>query len=74
MGGINLSIDDHEVTVPQDSTILRAAEKVGVKIPTLCHFEGLTPSSSCRFCVVEIEGVRNLVAACSHPVTPGHQG
>jgi formate dehydrogenase major subunit len=71
MGEISLSIDDREVTVPQDSTILMAAKKVGVKIPTLCHLEELTPSSSCRICVVEVEGARNLVTACSFPVAPG---
>jgi NADP-reducing hydrogenase subunit HndD len=69
MDQITLSIDDREVTVPRDSTILTAARKAGVKIPTLCHLEELTPSSACRICLVEIEGVRNLVPACSYPVS-----
>jgi NADP-reducing hydrogenase subunit HndD len=71
MDEITLSIDDREVAVPRDSTILTAARRAGVKIPTLCHLEELTPSSSCRICVVEVEGARSLVTACSHPVTPG---
>jgi len=71
MSKITLTIDDREVTVPKDSTILSAAKQAGVKIPTLCHLDGLTPASACRVCVVEVEGFRNLVPACSHPVSPG---
>jgi formate dehydrogenase major subunit len=71
MSGIALSIDGREVTVPRDSTILTAAKEAGVKIPTLCHLEELIPSSACRICVVEVEGARSLVPACSYPVSPG---
>jgi NADH dehydrogenase/NADH:ubiquinone oxidoreductase subunit G len=73
MSGITLSVDDREVTVPKDFTILLAAKQAEVKIPTLCHLEELAPSSSCRICVVEVEGSRNLVTACSFPVAPGMQ-
>ena len=71
MNEITLSIDDREVTVPQHFTILQAAERAEVKIPTLCHLQELTPCSACRICVVEVEGARNLAPACSYPVTQG---
>ncbi len=71
MEEIRLYIDQKEVTVPQVFTILQAAEKLGIKIPTLCHLPELTPSSACRICLVEIEGGRNLVPACSYPVSAG---
>jgi NADP-reducing hydrogenase subunit HndD len=71
MSGITLSIDNREVTVPRDSTVLEAAKQAGVFIPTLCHYEGLIPASACRICVVEVEGGRTLVPACSYPVADG---
>ncbi len=71
MDEIRLSINDREVAVPRNFTILQAAEKIGVKIPTLCHHEDLKPCSACRICVVEVEGARSLVTACSYPVSPG---
>lgn len=70
MNEIKLSIDGREVTVPQNFTILQAAERAGVKIPTLCHLQELTPCSACRICLVEVEGARSLVPACSYPVSP----
>ena len=60
MKEVKLSIDDREVTVPEHFTVLQAAAQAGVKIPTLCHLWGLTPSSACRICVVEVEGGRTL--------------
>jgi len=71
MNGIKLSIDNREITVPQNFTVLQAAERAGVRIPTLCHLQELTPSSACRICVVEVEGARSLVTACSYPVAAG---
>jgi predicted molibdopterin-dependent oxidoreductase YjgC len=70
MPDIQLSIDHREVTVPESFTVFQAAERAGVKIPTLCHLQELTPCSGCRICVVEVEGARNLIPACSYPVTP----
>ena len=52
-------------------TILEAARSHGIKIPTLCHMENLVPSGSCRICVVEVEGERNLVPSCAFPVRDG---
>jgi predicted molibdopterin-dependent oxidoreductase YjgC len=71
MKGITLSIDNHEVTVPQGSTILQAANQAGIKIPTLCHSWDLMPASACRICVVEVEGARALMPACSYPASAG---
>jgi formate dehydrogenase (NADP+) alpha subunit len=71
MNEVTLLIDQREVTVPKEFTLLQAAEKAGVKIPTLCHLKGLNPCSACRICVVEVEGARNLVPSCSYPVGPG---
>lgn len=71
MEEIKLYIDQKESVVPQNFTILQAASKVGIKIPTLCHLEELTPCSACRICVVEVEGIKNLVPACSYPVSAG---
>jgi formate dehydrogenase alpha subunit len=68
MSDIKLVIDQREVSVPPDWTILKAANKLGIKIPTLCHHWELTPCSACRICLVEVEGARNLVPACSYPV------
>jgi formate dehydrogenase alpha subunit len=71
MSEVKLTIDQREVDVPQSWTILQAANKLGVRIPTLCHLWELSPCSACRICVVEVEGARNLAAACSYPVTEG---
>ena len=71
MNEINVSIDNREVSVPQNFTVLQAAERTKVRIPTLCHLQELLPCSACRICLVEVEGGRSLVTACSYPVTPG---
>jgi len=68
---ISLSIDNREVIVPGDATILEAAKRLGVRIPTLCHSRDLIPASACRICLVEVTGARNLVTACSYPVSAG---
>jgi len=68
---IHLTINDTPVTVPAGTTILHAAQKVGVRIPTLCYFERLQAIGACRVCVVEIEGMINLAASCSMPVAEG---
>ena len=71
MDMVNLVIDNLNVSVPNDTTILQAAKKAGIKIPTLCHFHNQTVKGSCRICVVEVKGSRKLVAACSTPVWEG---
>lgn len=68
---VELSIDDRKVSVPQGTTLLAASATIGVAIPTLCFLETLHPVNVCRICVVELEGARVLVPACSRPVEPG---
>lgn len=67
---VNLKINDQPVTVPKGVTILEAARHAGVKIPTLCHVEGLSPTGACRICVVEVSGGR-LLPACAYPAEEG---
>ena len=68
---ITLSIDNQEISVPEGTTILKAAETLGIKIPTLCYDNRMRPFTSCFICVVEVEHARNLVPACSTSVTSG---
>ena len=67
---VEITIDGHSVSVPEGSTILEAARKLGIDTPTLCFLESLTPVNVCRVCVVEMEGSRTLVPACSRKVEP----
>src|SRR6266481_8375283 len=68
---IEITIDGQTVSVPEGSTILDAARRMGIDTPTLCFLESLTPVNVCRVCVVELEGSRTLVPACSRKVEPG---
>ena len=65
------TINDTEVDVPEGTSILDAAKKAGVKIPTLCYLEGVQAIGACRVCLVEVEGAKALVASCVTPVTDG---
>ena len=68
-GQITVNIDGDDVKVPMGTTILEAAKRIGVRIPTLCHHPDLCVAGVCRVCVVEVEGQRALQAACAFPVT-----
>lgn len=68
---INLTIDGKQVQVAEGSTILQAAQQAGINIPTLCYLPGINELGACRVCVVEVEGRRNLPAACVTPVEEG---
>src|SRR6266481_3685604 len=68
---IEITIDGQTVSVPEGSTILDAARRMGIDTPTLCFLESLTPVNVCRVCVVELEGSRTLVPSCSRRVEPG---
>jgi len=68
---LTLKINGVEVTVPEGTTILKAARDNGVIIPTLCNLEGLTPYGGCRLCLVEISGSPKLFPACITPVSSG---
>jgi len=67
---VEVQIDGKEVSVPENATILDAARQLGIHTPTLCFLESLTPVNVCRVCVVELEGSRVLVPACSRKVEP----
>ena len=69
---VKITIDGNEIKVPYGTTILEAARKLNIHIPTLCYHEDLCVAGVCRICVVEIEGQRLLQAACTYPVTPPH--
>jgi predicted molibdopterin-dependent oxidoreductase YjgC len=70
---IELTIDGKETSVPAGSSLLQAAHSLDIQTPTLCYLENLTPVNVCRVCVVELEGSRTLVPACSRKVEPGMQ-
>ncbi|HEY1305227.1 MAG TPA: 2Fe-2S iron-sulfur cluster-binding protein [Vicinamibacterales bacterium] len=65
---VTLTIDSRRVSVPEGTTILGAAAKLGITIPTLCYLETLRPVNVCRLCVVEVEGARVLVPSCARAV------
>lgn len=66
---VSLTIDGVKVEVPAGTTVLEAAKKAHVKIPTLCYLKGLNEIGACRICVVD-NGTRSLQAACVLPVAP----
>ncbi|MGH4118469.1 NADH-dependent [FeFe] hydrogenase, group A6 [Clostridium sp.] len=76
MNSVTLTINGIETKAAEGTTILTAAESLNIHIPTLCHFKlhddrTINDPGSCRVCVVEVEGRRNLAPACSTPVTNG---
>lgn len=76
MSLINVKVNNKDVEIEQGSTILEACRKVGVEIPTLCYLKlqdhkTVNCPGSCRVCLVEVEGRRNLAPSCSTPATPG---
>jgi predicted molibdopterin-dependent oxidoreductase YjgC len=68
---VELTIDGRKISVPEGTTLLEATRRLGIDTPTLCFVETLTPINACRICVVEVEGSRVLVPACSRKVEPG---
>ena len=68
---IELTVDGDPVRVFDGSTILDACRQVGIDTPTLCYGDTLTPVNVCRVCVVELEGARTLVPACSRKAEEG---
>ncbi|MGD9864112.1 MAG: 2Fe-2S iron-sulfur cluster-binding protein, partial [Pseudodonghicola sp.] len=68
---VTLTIDGVEVTVPEGTSVMRAAAEIGTQIPKLCATDSLDAFGSCRLCVVEIEGRRGTPASCTTPVHPG---
>src|SRR5687767_14173148 len=70
---VNLTIDGRPVTVPAGTTLLKAAEAAGEKVPTICYHEHCTANALCRICVVEVTGARVLAPACVAEVSEGMQ-
>ena len=68
---INLKINDIPISVEEGTTILDAAKKLNIKIPTLCDHPDLSVAGNCRVCVVEVKGAKYLQAACATPVAEG---
>ena len=67
----NVTVNGRTVEVPDGTTILEAAERAGVDVPTMCFLECREPLGACRVCVVEVEHAKTLMAACSTPVAEG---
>lgn len=68
---VNIKINNIPVSVAEGTTILEAAHEAGFDIPTLCFLKELNEIGACRICVVEVKGMRNLVASCVYPVNEG---
>jgi len=68
---VDLTIDGRKISVLEGTTLLEATRQLGIDTPTLCFLETLPPVNVCRICVVEVEGSRTLVPACSRKVEPG---
>ena len=71
MNMINLKINNMPVSVPEGATILDAARRLEINIPTLCFLKEINEIGACRICVVEVKGSRTLVASCVFPVSEG---
>jgi predicted molibdopterin-dependent oxidoreductase YjgC len=65
-----IRIDGKEYEFLSGDTILDAARRNGIDIPTLCYMRGASPTGACRMCLVEVEGARTLVASCATPAAP----
>jgi NADH-quinone oxidoreductase subunit G len=68
---VKLTINGKAIEAPEGTTILRAANTAGIAIPYLCYYPELNQIGACRVCVVEVEGVDRLAAACNTPVEEG---
>ena len=71
MKKIRLTIDGQEVMTPKGSTVLEAALKAGIYVPTLCYDPTLKPFGGCRLCIVQIDGMRGLPTSCTTPAENG---
>ena len=68
---IKIKINNIPVSVKEGSTILEAAERLGIRIPTLCYHKDLCIAGNCRVCLVEVKNSRTLQASCAMPVSDG---
>jgi formate dehydrogenase major subunit len=68
---VTLTVDGFAVTVPEGTSVMRAASEAGIQVPKLCATDSVEAFGSCRLCVVEIEGRRGTPSSCTTPVTEG---
>ena len=68
---LSLTIDGREVSVAQGTTVIQAAEQLGIFIPRYCYHPGLSVAGNCRICLVDVEKSPKLQIACNMPVTDG---
>ncbi len=71
MAAKTLTINGSEISVAEGATILQAAAEANVKIPTLCHLDGVYDVGACRLCLVEVAGLNKLLPACTTLVSEG---
>jgi len=71
MPKVSFTLDGKKVEAEAGATILEAVEPLGIEIPTLCHDPRLKPTAACRICLVEVEGARGPMPACTTPITEG---
>ncbi|MBE6992012.1 MAG: ferredoxin [Ruminococcaceae bacterium] len=71
MDTVKLKINNIEVEVPANSTVIEAARAAGVKIPSLCYLRGLNEIGACRICMAQVKGAKAFVASCVYPVSEG---
>jgi bidirectional [NiFe] hydrogenase diaphorase subunit len=71
MSAKTLTIDGKQITAEKGVTVLLAATEAGIKIPTLCHLEGVYDVGACRLCIVEVAGTPKLLPACTLKVAEG---
>lgn len=71
MATVNLKINNKAITAQEGQTVLEAAREHGIYIPTLCYLRDIVKSGACRVCLVEVKGARQLLSACTTPVSEG---
>ena len=71
MKRVRLTLDGQPVLARKGQTILEVAREYGVRIPTLCYHPKLAPIGACRLCIVQVDGTRLPVTACTTPATEG---
>jgi len=71
MSARTLTIDGKQITAEKGASVLQAATEAGIKIPTLCHLEGVYDVGACRLCLVEVKGINKLLPACTTKVGEG---
>ena len=68
---VEVEIDGHTVSVPEGTSVMRAAALAGIAVPKLCATDSLEPFGSCRLCLVEVEGGKGTPASCTLPCSDG---